>query len=307
MGNRPNSISNDWGSFNSAPHDAARGEAKTSMRSLYPLRFLFCVSWVFWTLGIAAEPIEIEAENAETVVSPAYVVSEGGAIGGRCVNLGDEEPPDRRADDPGASLGRLVIPFQITEPTLYYVWGRIKWHCRCSRAFDMRTTARPSDTGVKGQEDESGRFELPSNPATEWSLYSAASAPGAWQWLLLGAYLFETGPQKMEFVQRGHATMIDRFVLTSDADFRPPGFMREKEMFRLSHNPPSWRTAANAEEVSKAIQGVSAVTEQAAAGSEQMASSSEELGAQAAALRELVGQFRVGSKSDSHGSMATVA
>ena len=59
--------------------------------------------------------------------------------------------------------------------------------------------------------------------------------------------------------------------------------------------------AANAEEVSKAIQGVSAVTEQAAAGSEQMASSSQELGAQAAALRELVGQFRVGATSDLHG------
>lgn len=65
--------------------------------------------------------------------------------------------------------------------------------------------------------------------------------------------------------------------------------------------------AANAEEVSKAIQGISAVTEQAAAGSEEMASSSEELGAQATALRELVSQFRVGSKSDSHVSMATVA
>ena len=65
--------------------------------------------------------------------------------------------------------------------------------------------------------------------------------------------------------------------------------------------------AANAEEVSRAIQGVSAVTEQAAAGSEQMASSSQELGAQAASLRELVSQFRVGSKSDSRGSMATVA
>ena len=51
--------------------------------------------------------------------------------------------------------------------------------------------------------------------------------------------------------------------------------------------------AANAQEVSKAIQGVSQVTEQAAAGSEEMASSSEELGAQAAALRDLVGQFRV--------------
>jgi methyl-accepting chemotaxis protein len=65
--------------------------------------------------------------------------------------------------------------------------------------------------------------------------------------------------------------------------------------------------AANAEEVSKAIQGVSAVTEQAAAGSEQMASSSQELGAQAAALRELVGQFRIGAKSDLQRSMATVA
>lgn len=51
--------------------------------------------------------------------------------------------------------------------------------------------------------------------------------------------------------------------------------------------------AANAQEVSTAIQGVSAVTEQAAAGSEEMASSSEELGAQATTLRDLVSRFRV--------------
>ena len=63
--------------------------------------------------------------------------------------------------------------------------------------------------------------------------------------------------------------------------------------------------AASAQEVSKAIQGVSAITEQAAAGSEQMASSSEELGAQAAVLRDLVGQFRVGGNGASHRSMAT--
>jgi len=50
--------------------------------------------------------------------------------------------------------------------------------------------------------------------------------------------------------------------------------------------------ATNAEEVSKAIQGISEVTEQAAAGSEEMASSSEELGAQAQALRDLVGRFK---------------
>mgnify|MGYP000986552951 CR=1 FL=1 len=62
--------------------------------------------------------------------------------------------------------------------------------------------------------------------------------------------------------------------------------------------------AANADEVSKAIQGVSAVTEQAAAGSEQMASSSQELGAQAAALSELVSQFRVGTvRSGSHATV----
>jgi methyl-accepting chemotaxis protein len=51
--------------------------------------------------------------------------------------------------------------------------------------------------------------------------------------------------------------------------------------------------AANAQEVAKAIQSVSAVTEQSAAGSEEMASSSEELGAQAAGLRELVSRFKV--------------
>ena len=50
--------------------------------------------------------------------------------------------------------------------------------------------------------------------------------------------------------------------------------------------------AAGAEEVSKAIQGVAQVTEQSAAGSEEMASSSEELGAQSAALKDLVAQFR---------------
>jgi methyl-accepting chemotaxis protein len=49
--------------------------------------------------------------------------------------------------------------------------------------------------------------------------------------------------------------------------------------------------AANAQEVSKAIQSIVHVTEQSAAGSEQMASSSEELGAQALALRDLVGAF----------------
>jgi methyl-accepting chemotaxis protein len=53
--------------------------------------------------------------------------------------------------------------------------------------------------------------------------------------------------------------------------------------------------AANTEEASRAIQGVSKVTEQTAAGSEEMAASSEELGAQAASLRDLVGQFRIGS------------
>ena len=60
--------------------------------------------------------------------------------------------------------------------------------------------------------------------------------------------------------------------------------------------------AANAQEVSKAIQGVSAVTEQAAAGSEQMASSSQELGAQAATLRELVSEFRVGGSTPRRGA-----
>ena len=53
--------------------------------------------------------------------------------------------------------------------------------------------------------------------------------------------------------------------------------------------------AATAQEVSKAIQNIAQVTEQAAAGSEQMASSSEELGSQAAALRDLVSQFNVGA------------
>lgn len=58
--------------------------------------------------------------------------------------------------------------------------------------------------------------------------------------------------------------------------------------------------AAGAQEVSKAIQGVAHVTEQSAAGSEEMASSSEELGAQAAALKELVEQFRT-NESRGHG------
>lgn len=48
--------------------------------------------------------------------------------------------------------------------------------------------------------------------------------------------------------------------------------------------------AANAQEVARAIQSVSAVTEQSAAGS-------EELGAQADALRELVGRFKVEQSS----------
>ncbi len=54
----------------------------------------------------------------------------------------------------------------------------------------------------------------------------------------------------------------------------------------------SVQQADSAEEVSKAIQSVAGVTEQSAAASEELASSSEQLGSQAAALRELVGQFK---------------
>lgn len=49
--------------------------------------------------------------------------------------------------------------------------------------------------------------------------------------------------------------------------------------------------AASAQEVASAIQTVAKVTEEAAAGSQEMASSSQQLGAQAAMLRDLVGQF----------------
>ncbi len=59
--------------------------------------------------------------------------------------------------------------------------------------------------------------------------------------------------------------------------------------------------ASNAEEVSRTIQGVAQITEQAAAGSEEMASSSEELGAQAQALRDLVGQFATDNKHSDQG------
>ena len=50
--------------------------------------------------------------------------------------------------------------------------------------------------------------------------------------------------------------------------------------------------AANAQNVTQAIDQVAEVTEQAAAGSEQMASSSEQLGAQANSLAELVARFK---------------
>ena len=43
------------------------------------------------------------------------------------------------------------------------------------------------------------------------------------------------------------------------------------------------------------------MTEQAAAGSEEMASSSEQLGAQAHALRDLVGKFTIGAGQSGHG------
>ncbi|MBN2294627.1 MAG: HAMP domain-containing protein [Pirellulales bacterium] len=58
--------------------------------------------------------------------------------------------------------------------------------------------------------------------------------------------------------------------------------------------------ASNAKEVSVAIASVAEVTEQSAAGSEEMASSSEELGAQAGALRDLVGRFKTDASRSSY-------
>lgn len=63
--------------------------------------------------------------------------------------------------------------------------------------------------------------------------------------------------------------------------------------------------AANAKEVSQAIQGIAEVTEQSAAGSEELASSSEELGAQATALRDLVSRFKTDDVQSDHNAVAT--
>jgi methyl-accepting chemotaxis protein len=63
--------------------------------------------------------------------------------------------------------------------------------------------------------------------------------------------------------------------------------------------------AANAKEVSQAIQGIAEVTEQSAAGSEELASSSEELGAQATALRNLVSRFKTDNVQSDQNTVAT--
>jgi methyl-accepting chemotaxis protein len=55
----------------------------------------------------------------------------------------------------------------------------------------------------------------------------------------------------------------------------------------------SIQQASNAHEVAQAIQTIARFTEQSSAGSEELASSSEELGAQATALRDVVGAFKV--------------
>ena len=65
--------------------------------------------------------------------------------------------------------------------------------------------------------------------------------------------------------------------------------------------------SGNAAEVSRAVQGIAQVTEQAAAGSEQMASSSEELGAQAQALRDLVSRFSTGTNDGAYSTGGTPA
>ncbi|HUW61270.1 MAG TPA: hypothetical protein VMZ06_09710 [Candidatus Bathyarchaeia archaeon] len=173
----------------------------------------------------------LEAEQG-AVTSPAAAIAAEGARSGRAVRINEGSSHVRMNTyiDPLHSStvgdrGAVDVRFNIEEPGAFTVWVRLQWHCPCSPFLNIRT---------------SGRYEGdPADPVST-GLLTSSGRPLVWHWANAGTYEFDSGPQNVRLVQRGHFSLIDAVALARDPDYRPPGYADLSQAFLLAA-PDAWK------------------------------------------------------------------
>jgi len=164
-----------------------------------------------------------EAETDAEVVPPAAVLSLFGASGGKCVCI---SAPDavRMVRESEERRGSVVFRPTLDRPGDYFLWVRLRWHCQCSRVLSLRTSG-----------------QLRSDSRSEAGVLVDPEPPGTWRWICHGPFFFPSGPQTIAFSQRGHLALIDSIALTTDPDFKPPGFTEPNEALKIEAASEEWR------------------------------------------------------------------
>ncbi|MCX5769592.1 MAG: hypothetical protein NTZ09_04885 [Candidatus Hydrogenedentes bacterium] len=173
----------------------------------------------------------LEAEQG-TVTSPAAAIAAEGARSGRAVRINEGSSHVRMNTyiDPLQSStvgdrGEVDVRFNIEEPGPYVVWVRLQWHCPCSPYLNIRT---------------SGRYVGDTADPVSTGLLTSSERPLVWHWANAGTYEFDSGPQNVRLVQRGHLSLIDSVALSPDPGYRPPGYADLSQAFVLA-GPDGWK------------------------------------------------------------------
>lgn len=178
----------------------------------------------------------IQAESAE-VASPAGVIEDDLADGGRCVRLSEENAPSRlySSTELEHARGQVTFSLDVESEAVYAIWARVQWHCICSRRIAIQTSAPSVESADQANVDDNG-------------ILSSGYRPHAWHWLRVGSYRLSRDRQTITFVQAGHMALLDAIAFSSDPAFRPLGHKGQDERVTIPHLPEDWNTGAQDEE-----------------------------------------------------------
>ena len=166
---------------------------------------------LFAAVDVKAESwsVVLEAEDAQ-ITHPARAIPANGARQGNSVMMSTVNAVNKSYNDSKEEYGRITFRHELPSSGDYFCWGRIKWHCTCSRRFKVDTTSNDFRHGKGGT-------------------IESYAPPREWVWMRLGSGFFESGINEIAILPAGHMIQVDALTISSDPEYTPPGFTDSKE------------------------------------------------------------------------------
>ncbi len=187
--------------------------------------------WISGSLGLAgAWDTLIDSTDASQVLLPAHREEIRGARNGEALVIGGAASPVMLVSASAIGregLGEIAFEVEVPKDDTYHLWVRLQWHCDCSRAIELLTSAET--------------FEIDERFRGSYSaVLTSRQAPRVWHWVHAGSGQFGDGEQTVSLLQRGHMAAVDTIALTNDSKFTPPGYLDRALPFRMEEPAQEW-------------------------------------------------------------------